>query len=374
MTRTDNQHSFAVLFVDDEEKAQKYFRMAYADEFPILTAGSVPEALEILEQQADAIAILITDQRMPGQQGVDLLKRVRADWPGIVRILTTAYSDLDDAIAAVNRGEILRYVTKPWDIQALRIDLRHAMDFFLLRRERDLLIADKFSVRQSMVHADRLRDLLAIAAGFTRLRHAPHAVAAWLQDSLGGAAGAQPEPSELELWGLEVKETMSLMEIHRSLRAPHESVEPGFPDRRDLAGVLGAAGLTVEGTGGEATVRQNLIGSMIATLAELAGNPASARIERGGDAEGHKVTSIRIAGPGPTPNPFAGSRAFEGRTAGSLGCYLIAWHHGGAMKAESVRGQWQFLLTLPDDPDAVSLPVPDEDWLAEQFALLEDWQ
>lgn len=374
MTRSDNEQNFAVLFVDDEEKAQKYFRMAYANDFPVLTAGSVPEAVEILEQKADEIAVLITDQRMPGQQGVDLLRRARGDWPEIVRILTTAYSDLDDAISAVNRGEILRYVTKPWDIQALRVDLRHAMDFFLLRRERDLLVAEKFSVRRSMLHGDRLRCLLAIAAGLQRFRHAPQAVAAWSRDSLRSASKAQPAATELELWGLEASETLDLMGVHCRLRVLHDAVESGFPDRTDLVELLHTAGLAVNGHAGNIAVRRDLMVRMISNLAQLAGDSASARIERVPNGSGNMALTLHVTGSGPTDSPFACDLATGGPSSELLGSYLIAWHHGGVLEAVPVEEQWRFVLTLPEKPDAVTLPNPDEDWLAEQFAMLEDWQ
>lgn len=373
MTRGDSKQNFAVLFVDDEKKAQKYFRMAYASDFPVLTAGSVPEALEILEKQGDEIGVLITDQRMPGQRGVDLLTRVRKDWPAIMRILTTAYSDLDDAIASVNRGEILRYVTKPWDIQALRVELRYAMEFFLLRRERDLLMAEKLSVRRSMVHSERLRNLLAIAGGLVRLRHALHAVAAWIRDTLDSASALQPAAADLELWGLEVRETLDLMKVYRDLRSLDDSVESGYPDRADLAMLLRGAGLAVEGHAREIAIRRDLVGSIVSNLAQLAGHPASARLEQGHDTAGNTSLTINVTGSGASSSPFTGGLAADGPDAGLLKAYLIAWHHGGALKATTAEGHSRFVLTLPEDPDAVVLPKPDENWLAEQFSMFEDW-
>lgn len=374
MMRGDNKQSFAVLFVDDEEKAQKYFRMAYSDDFQVLTASNVPAALEILRQHGTEIAVLISDQRMPGQQGVDLLRRAREDWPAIVRILTTAYSDLDDAIAAVNRGEILRYVTKPWDIEALRVDLRHAMDFFLLRRDRDLLMAEKFSVRRSMLHSDRLRALLTIAAGLTHLRHAPNAVAAWLHDSIGGATAGQPTAAELELWGLEVRETANLMAIHRSLRRLDDSVVPGYPDYADPLELLRGAGMAVEGRASEIIIQRSLIKPMVASLAKMAGHPAYARLEQRSDKTGNTTFVISVTGSESALNPFTGDLAVDCGEIGLLVPYLIAWHHGGTLTTEITEGQCRFVLTLPKKPSSTPLPKPDEDWLADQFSMLENWQ
>src|SRR5882672_4101424 len=97
---------FAILYVDDEEKSLKYFARAFEEQFRILTAPTAVEGLKLLEQHADDIAILMTDQRMPGEKGVWLLERARQLRPRMIRILATAYADMEAAIAAVNTGAI----------------------------------------------------------------------------------------------------------------------------------------------------------------------------------------------------------------------------------------------------------------------------
>jgi two-component system probable response regulator PhcQ len=134
-TTTTAPSDFAILYVDDEEMALKYFRRAVGNDYTVHTAGDVEEGLAILNRIGAEIGVLITDQRMPGQSGVDLLKKVRERWPHIIRLLTTAYADLDDAIEGVNRGEIFRYITKPWDIKALQAEIRQAMEVFRLLYE-----------------------------------------------------------------------------------------------------------------------------------------------------------------------------------------------------------------------------------------------
>src|SRR5437588_6096772 len=106
MSSPNDLRKYAVLYVDDEEQALKYFRKMLDKEFQILTAISVAQALEVLAAQSQNIAIVITDQRMPGQLGVELLKQVRQKWPNMVRILITAFSELESAIEAVNSGAI----------------------------------------------------------------------------------------------------------------------------------------------------------------------------------------------------------------------------------------------------------------------------
>jgi len=126
-----HQQRYAILFVDDEEKSRKYFRRYFEREFNILTAAGVSEALDILKQRSDEIAVLVSDQRMPERRGIELLKEVCSTYPEIVRLLTTAFTDMDEAIEAVNSGEIFRYVTKPWDLEALHKSLHDAMNLYL---------------------------------------------------------------------------------------------------------------------------------------------------------------------------------------------------------------------------------------------------
>ena len=130
---------YTVLYVDDEEKSLKNFARAYGDQFRILTAPSAQDGLKLFEKHKDEIAILMTDQRMPGEKGVWLLERVRHSRPRIVRILATAYSDMDAAINAVNTGAIYKYITKPWDPPQLEQTLKRAMEFFIVQGERDQL-------------------------------------------------------------------------------------------------------------------------------------------------------------------------------------------------------------------------------------------
>ena len=104
---------------------------------------------------------------MPNQVGTELLGRVRRAHPQIVRILTTAYADLEATIEAVNSGAIFKYVVKPWDIRELRVTLLRAMEYFMLRRERDLLLREKLSTLEQLLIADRVRSLAILAQGLS---------------------------------------------------------------------------------------------------------------------------------------------------------------------------------------------------------------
>src|SRR3974390_3907341 len=95
---------YAILYVDDEEKSLKYFTRAFEDQFRILTATNAQDGLKLLEQHQNHIGVLMTDQRMPGEKGVWLLEKGRQRQPRMIRILATAYADMEAAIAAVNTG------------------------------------------------------------------------------------------------------------------------------------------------------------------------------------------------------------------------------------------------------------------------------
>src|SRR6478609_11747496 len=131
-----NYHKFAILYVDDEEKSLKLFARAFGQTFRVLTAANARDGLQLLQKHKNEIGILMTDQRMPGEKGVWLLEQARQLDPRLLRILVTAYTDMDAAIAAVNSGAIYKYVNKPWDSPALEQTLKHGLEFFLVQRER----------------------------------------------------------------------------------------------------------------------------------------------------------------------------------------------------------------------------------------------
>src|SRR5437016_2857808 len=158
---------YFILYVDDEEKSLKYFTRAFQDTFRILTAPNAQEGLKLLEQHADEVALLMTDQRMPGEKGVWLLEKARQLRPRIIRILATAFSDMEAAIAAVNTGAIYKYVGKPWDPPQLESTLKRGLEFFLVQRERDQLLKEKMSVLHNMMIADRIVSLGLLAAGLS---------------------------------------------------------------------------------------------------------------------------------------------------------------------------------------------------------------
>ncbi|MCD9122973.1 MULTISPECIES: response regulator [Cupriavidus] len=195
----DNQASPpAILFVDDEATAVKYFQRAIGGLAPVVTGGSVEEGKALLEAHGDTLAVLVSDQRMPGEYGNELLRHAREHYPHIVRILTTAYSELESTVQAVNEGQIHRYIKKPWDITALRMELKQALEIAGLRRERDQLVREKLSVIQRQTLAARIgmvRALCASLIGPERFQPVETYLAAAV---LAGAKGPEPDWARMD--------------------------------------------------------------------------------------------------------------------------------------------------------------------------------
>jgi two-component system NtrC family sensor kinase len=125
--------SVKVLFVDDDEANLIVCEAACAGDFEVLTATSAEAAMAHMRREE--VGVIIADQRMPGTSGVELLERVRIEYPDTVRLLITAYSDVQAAVAAINRGRVRRYLRKPWEPDELRAELGDALDVYSMSRK-----------------------------------------------------------------------------------------------------------------------------------------------------------------------------------------------------------------------------------------------
>ena len=124
----------AILLVDDEVNILHALKRVLRKEpYRILTATSGEEGLRLLEQQP--VAVVCSDQRMPGMSGVAFLAEVRRRWPQTLRILLTGYADIQAAMDAINRGEVYRFLSKPWKEEELRLLFREAVERYALEEE-----------------------------------------------------------------------------------------------------------------------------------------------------------------------------------------------------------------------------------------------
>jgi len=136
------KYKHRLLLVDDEESITKaLYRIFRREGYEILTASSGQEGLEVLKEDKKPFSLIISDQRMPGMSGAQFLEKAKKIFPNAMRILLTGYSDMDAIVDAINKGEIHRYLTKPWNDDDLLIQIRHALEQYELRVENRRLLA-----------------------------------------------------------------------------------------------------------------------------------------------------------------------------------------------------------------------------------------
>jgi signal transduction histidine kinase/response regulator RpfG family c-di-GMP phosphodiesterase len=116
-----------ILVVDDEpDNLDLLYRTFYRD-FKVIKAQSGHDALQMLSEEGD-IAVIISDQRMPGMSGTELLSLTADRYPNSIRIMLTGYTDVEDLVEAINEGKVFKYVTKPWEEDDLRNVVNQAVD------------------------------------------------------------------------------------------------------------------------------------------------------------------------------------------------------------------------------------------------------
>ncbi|NOW95532.1 DNA-binding NtrC family response regulator [Mucilaginibacter sp. SG564] len=122
-----------VLYVDDEINNLNSFKAAFRRDFNIYTASSAAEGRRILD--GNEVGVIITDQRMPVTTGIEFLESVLQTNPDTIRILLTGFSDINAVIDAINRGQVYKYLVKPWQNDELRIHIQNAIEIYNLRKE-----------------------------------------------------------------------------------------------------------------------------------------------------------------------------------------------------------------------------------------------
>lgn len=130
---------YTLLFVDDEPSVLSALRRLFRNpSYRVLQAGGGSEAMSILA--LEPVDLIISDMRMPEMDGAALLEQVRILYPATIRILLTGYADINSTIAAINGGEIHRYISKPWDDQDILLIVKEALERRDLERQnKDLL-------------------------------------------------------------------------------------------------------------------------------------------------------------------------------------------------------------------------------------------
>lgn len=137
-----------ILYVDDEANNLVSFKSWFRKEYDVYTASGADEALRILA--ANNIHVIISDQRMPGTTGVEFLEQTVKEHPDSIRMIITAYSDIEMVIEAINRGQVTRFVRKPWDWEKLALAIENCV----------LLYRSRLEIKQSNAELSKANDEL----------------------------------------------------------------------------------------------------------------------------------------------------------------------------------------------------------------------
>jgi response regulator RpfG family c-di-GMP phosphodiesterase len=132
---------YRLLIVDDDPLNLDALSRVLREEYDLVRAESADQALQILRDEGRHIDLILADKSMPGRSGVELLEEAKGLSPAM-RIVLTAYPDASDLMEAINRGEVYRYVTKPWSPEELRVVITHALEHYQLGRDNAELIAE----------------------------------------------------------------------------------------------------------------------------------------------------------------------------------------------------------------------------------------
>lgn len=139
--------TYKIMIVDDEPANLRLLERLFRRDYQVVTAASGKEALQLLEQHD--VALLITDQRMPGMTGIELLQRIAEFRPHMVRMILTGYTDMGALVDAINCGQVYKYITKPWNNNDLRLTVERAIEHYETNKSRHELelVNKRLSVR-----------------------------------------------------------------------------------------------------------------------------------------------------------------------------------------------------------------------------------
>jgi class 3 adenylate cyclase len=135
------EKKYKILYVDDEPYNLTVFKETFRKEYQIFTAQSGEEGLNILRVEKN-ISLIITDQRMPHMTGVQFLEKTIPEFPDVIRMILTGFTDVDALVEAINTGRVYRYITKPWDGSELGITIKRALESYEIDQQNKRLLKE----------------------------------------------------------------------------------------------------------------------------------------------------------------------------------------------------------------------------------------
>ncbi|MBD8487667.1 response regulator [Echinicola sp. CAU 1574] len=143
-----DKEKIRILYVDDEDNNLQAFKATFRRDYKVHLAISAEKGREILNN--NEIDIIITDQRMPEETGVDFLASVIPTHPEPIRILLTGYTDIQAVIDAINKGQVYHYLTKPWEEEYMKTVINNAFEVYSLRKENKKLTDDLLKANEQL--------------------------------------------------------------------------------------------------------------------------------------------------------------------------------------------------------------------------------
>jgi signal transduction histidine kinase len=180
---SDAHKSPLVLYVDDERANRIVFEQSLKSEFTIKTVDGAKAALDVLANEE--VAVLVSDIRMPEVDGLELLRIAKDKHPNVIRMVITAFSDVDPILRAINEGLVARYIVKPWDREELVQVLRWATELWIFGK-------DSAQLLRRLLETERLASLGGLAALYVHDLKTPIMVVNNLLDELSAVADAVP--------------------------------------------------------------------------------------------------------------------------------------------------------------------------------------
>lgn len=141
-----------VLYIDDEEHNLVSFKASFRRMFNVYTADSAEAAAKMLDEQP--IQVILSDQRMPKMTGIEFFESIKETHPDPIRILITGYTDINAVIDAINRGQVYKYLTKPWNEEDVKNFVEKAFEVYKLRK-------DNIELTNKLVEVNKKLEFLA---------------------------------------------------------------------------------------------------------------------------------------------------------------------------------------------------------------------
>ena len=234
-----------LLVVDDEPEVVRSVQSLLRREFRVLGATSAADGMRLMQEHE--VHLVMSDQRMPGMTGVEFLNQLRGDFPEAIRLLFTGYADVKAVIAAINEGNVYRYLAKPWDPDELRSVMTQAAEHYDLIVERKRLLAEVQARNLDLEAANaELRRAAELKAAFVRVASHEFCTPLTIVIGLGDLALRSP-PDDARQRDWLARSQRAADRLKRLVDQMIRMLEAGrfdqVMDRRplELAGVLGAA-------------------------------------------------------------------------------------------------------------------------------------